>query len=401
MSGRPTTTRRRVLAAAGVSAVGAGYVRPSLDGTPYRRSDPVRNGTWPMAGRDPGRSCHVPTTSLPTADPNERWWFEPDDPLRHVRALAIGRSNVFVSGLDRLVALDEADGTADWRFAVRSEYPDANGEFRQVAAGPVLDRESLYLGLNGGGLRSVDPTAGTARWRRDVFVGDERPIPANDTVYFSHGDGPVAVDASTGVTRWSGDYGRQSVVVALHDGVLLTARFGFDEGPTELIGADAATGERRWTLPVGQEEHFFRGPVACAGGTAFVASDALRAVDVVDGSVQWTVDDGGYLATDGESVYAFGEQTGLTAYDAATGDRQWHSGGAVDATFHRSPVLTDDALYVPAEGGIAAFDAADGTRLFRHELGENGHVSELAATDDALVAAWDDGDASVVVALER
>lgn len=154
-----------------------------------------------------------------------------------------------------------------------------------------------------------------------------------------------------------------------------------------------AGGEMQWA--VGHEEPSAERPVL-ADGTALVttgttelgSTHTLRALDLEDGTEQWTfttdpewwldvvgvVDDTVYVASQDDAL----EGETLYALDLATGEERW----TAEVGDPRGGLATETGVYVPDSWSIAAFDS-DGSRNWSID-GFEYQFRTLAAGDDRV-----------------
>lgn len=170
---------------------------------------------------------------------------------------------------------------------------------------------------------------------------------------------------------------------------------GFDQ---TLHAVDAATGVSRWSL---ETDGAIRSSAAAAGDTVFVGSDDgfLRAVGLTDGVERWTLPMGYTVAgspavADGLVVIGADQ---LYAVDAATGTERWRfsTGGTDGDVIASSPAIADGVVYVGSDNGrLFAVDLASGTERWSYDTGGSvqsspvvdGGVVVVGTNDDALVA---------------
>lgn len=380
-------SRRRALSLAGASVAGGYLVRPELDLTPFRYDESVPEGTWPMGGRDPGRTGYAPGATPPTGAPSVRWRSDPGYFRRRVESIAVDESRVYVRGGDRLVAMDTADGRRQWELVVESGSGQMTS-WETLEAGPVVGRNRVYVG-NVYGATSVDASTGDAAWRQRLDR-DGAPLLSGNTLYFATYGELAAVDATTGAVRWQRSGGGERRALALHDRRLLASVTR--EGDPSLAALDPRDGETLWSVSAGEDAPGWPA-VVCTDGRLVASADAVRAFDVADGAPLWTVDDLSHerLLTDGERIYVLEGGAGVVALDAASGERRWRTYAASESESARA-ALTDDALYVAVGETVAALDPATGDELFSHRLGDGPEVIDLAATGGTLWVARENGE---------
>jgi hypothetical protein len=137
--------------------------------------------------------------------------------------------------------------------------------------------------------------------------------------------------------------------------------------------------QRSWTHDLGQSNNGVRGAIV-VNGTVYIATKTapageIRAIDLHDGSVLWT-----WTSPPASSIhpptFAYGiiyVQTGnhtpgsfVHALDASTGELIWQSPYSTQWASYGPPAVQSRKLFVGAGyyGGMAAYDAFDGTQLW-------------------------------------
>ncbi|MEZ3145373.1 PQQ-binding-like beta-propeller repeat protein [Halobaculum sp. MBLA0143] len=420
MTRQPT---RRGLLAAGLTAAtaGCGGVVPDAD-------DPPTETEWPTRGGDPAGSYHTTASGAPTDDPELLWRATADE-------ISPGQEPIVYGGRiypaqDTPVRVETATGAVDRdgvsfrstpAVAVSDGYRNATvvGLRNTHASETLLGPEFLgaFVAVN------ADPVAGPRtrwRWRYPGPPGavtpwdmdsPVAPVAAGDRVLFGGRfyvenvterrafGGVVAVDTGSGRTLWrhretdDGDpvpFGRPSVYDGrVYVGSLRGTVYGF-----ELAG-----GRRVWTHGLDDD---VRSPAAVVGApdaVVTVTPNALVGLDHADGTQLWrTPFEGRFdpatrqaITVGDGSVYlpinpGGGNETALSAFDAATGERQWR---VVVARLSGTPVLADGLLYYGDGGGVAAHAAADGSRQFRTDVDGAAALGTPAIDDDALYVVGD------------
>lgn len=106
----------------------------------------------------------------------------------------------------------------------------------------------------------------------------------------------LVVDATDGTTDAEHEFGDELASNAppvVHDGVGIGAGSAEDEHP--FFAVEAATGDLRWRTTPEEQVSLHPSPrsgIAFLDGTTYVFTHehVLRAIDLADGSVQWTFD---------------------------------------------------------------------------------------------------------------
>lgn len=255
---------------------------------------------------------------------------------------------------------------------------DLDGE---TGLAPALLDGTLYAGRADGRLAALDPDSGESSWMVDAGPGFDRGIGdstagltvADGTVYVVAGEregvagGPFHVaahDATSGDQQWTYSPDETSFLslFGVHDGRLLVATsddYLQNEGET-VAALDPDSGEAQWTGEAGDPQDWAVG----AGGVFVAAFDGLQALSASDGEGLWTrtggLVDGVHVA--GDTLVAGFEPDGMPALaglDPETGDVRWTGPDWV-----RSYTVGDGVVYAGGDR-VAAFDPADGTRLWR------------------------------------
>jgi outer membrane protein assembly factor BamB len=205
-----------------------------------------------------------------------------------------GRLLVVASGDLALTALDVATGELVWRVRDRLRF----------ASPPSLDGDSLFAiaGEVGSSARVVarlhhlDAWAGTTRWARELPAGtapNGAPLVAGDVVVVvtrdRRGLGLLALDRSTGETRWSVDPGWapvRSAWLAVDDAIVCNTEHG------AMSALDARNGATLWrhVLARGVEGDQPRKlePVL-RSGALFLPQSAVHVIRPRDGALLGTV----------------------------------------------------------------------------------------------------------------
>ena len=157
----------------------------------------------------------------------------------------------------------------------------------------------------------------------------------------------------------------------------------------ELVVVDKQSGAQRWTRRTAASAENTSGfNLVIAGDVVVMPDAALYAFDRVTGEPRWTFapagdpPGAGFIATDGQTIYAGSFAGRVYAVDASTGTQRWMTQvGQTDAILLR-PTVREGAVYVglkrltvPNSGMVAALDAATGAVRWR---------VDVAATDPGL-----------------
>jgi outer membrane protein assembly factor BamB/subtilisin family serine protease len=323
-------------------------------------------------------------------------------------APVIGAGRVFVNTDDgRLVAFDLDDGTRRWEFT---------GSVGMRGA-PAVAGGLVYTGGGvDGGIHAVDAATGAPVWsvptpgRRTIYTA---PVVVDGIVYANTGfttdqsDTVYALDAQTGAELWSVDIGPRAFFgVAVAGGIVAAA----SAGARTLVGLDAATGERRWSLE--REVDEFVAAPSIADGTVYVTTSvpstggfapgfqgSLLAVDAATGALRWETEahgdgQGTAPAVHGDLVIAGSHGLGMVAaYHRDTGAPAWHYGLARSGGVSSSVMVSGDGYVVggaQVDRRLFVLDAASGEQVWEWPLDAD-LLSSPAYAGGTLVIADDTG----------
>src|SRR5215213_7567690 len=290
----------------------------------------------------------------------------------------IGSGTVYVAtNAGSLVALRLADGSERWRTHV--------GDY-VARTTPALSGNTLFVAA-GYKLLAIDAETGLERWSVPLrFAGSCSPVVEGDLVYVATQEGHVsAFAAQNGKEVWH--YRNDNLLFgspAVSDGVVVIA----DEAGV-VTGIDALSGRELWQRPAGGEA--FTTP-AIAKGVAFVATNApsLSAFDLKTGTQLWQRDIGGEsspAATDGV-VFLGGDDQSVRAVDSATGETRWSS--PLGYVIRSSVTFADDGVYIGSGPTVTAIDRRDGSTLWTHVTG-GAVTADVAVVGGGLIASSQDG----------
>jgi eukaryotic-like serine/threonine-protein kinase len=190
------------------------------------------------------------------------------------------------------------------------------------------------------------------------------PAVVNGVVYVASIDGSLlALDASTGGTRWT--YGAGSIVSspAVANGVVYV---GSENG--NVYALSASTGAKLWTFTTGSS---IESSATVANGVVYMGSDdhKVYALNASTGAKLWSFTTGDAAGGVGSSpavangvVYTSSADGHFYALNASTGAYQWS--WAIDAP-SASPAVANGVVYIAAQDGtIYALNAGTGARLW-------------------------------------
>ncbi|MEU3205764.1 PQQ-binding-like beta-propeller repeat protein [Streptomyces cyaneofuscatus] len=337
----------------------------ALDVGNGRRQFKTRDVAWAMAvegGRihaSDGPSLYA----LDAAGGAERWRVQTD---AWVYALKADRGTVLTATRGGGVQGWEAsNGDKLW------EITGAQSDFETAEAAPVIHDGTVYVWQDAR-LRALDARTGLERW--SYPIGDAascggvpvRVTPAPDGyVYIAAGTRVLAVDTVSGRVRWH----FESPAVFLSPpafapgpavtggGVYLADYLG------TVYALDATTGKDRWRIAT--EARASLEPVLVAVGNVHVGSgSALYTLDAVTGTPKWRFAAGGDVVgapvvADGRVHFGSADHV-LYTLDAAGGQLRWKlaTGGEITG----SPVAQAGVVYACSKDRcVYALDALKGT----------------------------------------
>src|SRR5215207_4748619 len=228
----------------------------------------------------------------------------------------IGAEKVYIATkAGSLVALRLTDGRESWRIQLGNYISRAT---------PALSGNTLFVAA-GYSLLAIDAETGLERWSVPLrFAGSCSPVVVGDLVYVATQEGHVSAFAiQSGKEVW---HHRNDNLLfgspAVAEGVVVIA----DEAGT-VTAIDAGTGRELWQKSTGGEA--FTTP-AIESGVAYVATNepSLTAFDLKSGSQLWSRDIGGESspAVGHGLIFLGGDDQSVRALDAATGATDARSG---------------------------------------------------------------------------
>jgi len=287
----------------------------------------------------------------------------------------------------------------------RLETSDRSREVKpQEFASPVVYREYLYTGSEGGWFYAVRVSDGGLRWRKKLGAISSRPIIDRGFLYVGTDDGIlICLDPQTGEEMWRhsthGPILQRPVITDVPGAAKPTALVIFANEADQVYALDATTGEFKWQYKADSpEEYTLRGHAGVRIGNGLVytgfANGTLVALRVDTGSVAWLttlkgdsdkfVDVDGTPELAGDTLYVSSSSGGVWALDAATGLVRWRS--ALDSGGSTGTLATDgERIYVGvADLGIHALDLG-GNVLWRQGTRGGGEPGELVVSGDYLI----------------
>ncbi|MEU6882867.1 PQQ-binding-like beta-propeller repeat protein [Streptomyces sp. NPDC046712] len=291
-------------------------------------------------------------------------------------SMALAQGRIHASDGPTLYALDAADGSERWRLQTDAWVYSLK-----------VDRGTVVTGTRGGGVQAWEASNGAKLWeitgaQTDFETPEAGPAVHGDTVYVWRDARLQALDARTGVERWSypvGDAascGNVPVRVApAEDGCVYVA------AGTRVLSIDIAGGHVRWHFEAPavflSPPAFAPGP-AVTGGGVYLADylGTVYALDATTGQDRWRIATESrqsiepVLVVDG-NVHV-GSGSALYTLDAVTGTPKWRfaAGGELIGT----PVVADGRVHFgSADHVLYTLDAMGGQ--LRWKLATGGEIT--------------------------
>ncbi|MFF8280367.1 PQQ-binding-like beta-propeller repeat protein [Streptomyces lateritius] len=291
-------------------------------------------------------------------------------------SMAVAQGRIHASDGPTLYALDAADGSERWRLAADAWVYSLK-----------VDRGTVVTGTRGGGVQGWEASNGAKLWeitgaQTDFETPEAGPAVHGDTVYVWRDARLQALDARTGVERWSypiGDAascGNVPVRVApAEDGCVYVS------AGTRVLSIDIAGGHVRWHFEAPavflSPPAFAPGP-AVTGGGVYLADylGTVYALDATTGQDRWRIATESrqsiepVLVVDG-NVHV-GSGSALYTLDAVTGTPKWRF--AAGGELIGSPVVADGRVHFgSADHVLYTLDATGGQ--LRWKLATGGEIT--------------------------
>ena len=361
------------------------------------------NSSWPQGfgtaanrvGNAAMRSAPVLAWAVDIGDGDDR-------KHRITAAPVVGGGRVYtLDSRDRVTALSPS-GAVLWSVHAR---PASDGENDATGGGLAYADNTLYVSLGYGVLVALDASTGGTRWTQKLdATGSGKPLIAGDLVYLVAGDDTGwAVERSNGRIRWQID-ATESVanVLGAPAPALANDLVVFAFGSGDIIGAFRQGGLRRWSSTVAGQRPGraasrigdVTGAPVVSGNTIYVgnASGRIAALDAATGERQWTSPFGAVTPVWPVSgnLFALTDSNQLVRMNASDGSPVW----AVDLSLyvkdkplrrgpiyaHYGPILAGSRIWTASNDGfLRAFSPTDGTLLHQVEV-------PSGATTDPVVA---------------
>ncbi|MFE8031223.1 PQQ-binding-like beta-propeller repeat protein, partial [Streptomyces sp. NPDC057409] len=314
-------------------------------------------------------------------------------------SMAVAGGRIHASDGPTLYALDALDGSERWRL-----HTDAWVYSLQV------DRGTVVTGTRGGGVQGWEASNGAKLWeitgaQTDFETPEGGPFVHGDTVYVWRDARLQALDARTGVERWSYPIGDAAScaqvpvrVAPAEDGCV------YISAGTRVLSVDIASGHVRWHFEAPavflSPPAFAPGP-AVTGGGVYLADHlgTVYALDATTGKDRWRIATEPRQSLEPVLVAAgnvhVGSGSALYTLDAVTGTPKWRfaAGGELIGT----PVVADGRVHfgsadhvlytLDATGGQLRWKLATGGEITGSPVARNGVV--YACSKDRCVYALD------------
>ncbi len=223
---------------------------------------------------------------------------------------------------------------------------------------PVVDGATLYAGANsadgpGGCIFALDTVTAELKWQTATpITPGAKPIPAGKIVVASVTEVPPNV---------------------------------------AIVGLDAATGQRRWRVPVAGG--IFSAPSQIGGLVYVVGGESLLAIEPATGKIRWKVDQKpfGVASGPGGTFVTFAENNTTSAVEPRKGALKWSTPLGTRSAVVEAVTSTVAVLENPPND-IYALDGPSGRQLWFQNM-PGSQNSALAVDQDEIFVSTDDGKA--------
>jgi outer membrane protein assembly factor BamB len=236
-------------------------------------------------------------------------------------------------------------------------------------------------------LRAHETENGEERWQRDISEPIYAIYPTADRIYVRAHRSIYGLSVD-GTVTWSTELDNHPRDLVLGTKTLYVG------ASRQLQALQPETGERRWarTLPA-TNAYGIRRLISVDGGVFVLQhSGDLYTFDDT-GQPAWRPDGSfGAMSTDGERLYC-GAEGVLRCFMVTTGKQVWNFQcrdlkNCDSARYIGKPVLTDEAVYVPIDGGIlAGVDPSDGS--VRWSVTTDRDVPQITIGDEGIYSIGD------------
>lgn len=318
------------------------------------------------------------------------------------------------------IAIDRKTGTVEWRKKLGTGRKSGRGN-NMASPSAVSNGEQVYF-LFGQGTLAAMSLDGKLLWKRELekdhgmlsqkFGFSSSPLLHGNTLYIPllylpkgdqkaphPGTSLLAINASTGATRWSVDRPTPALKESLDSyitpiiwkgGIVLT-------GADLVTRHDPETGREQWRFDFAPDKRktiwrIIASPVE-AGELLITPYPRGRTLVALkpDGTKAWIYE--GYVpdvctpAHDQGLLYVLdGKKRYLTCLDAKSGQEIWQEKIPSDKGFFASPLVADGKVYtINLAGEVFVFSAGRSTRLLaRVALDGKDSAASIVGVDNAL-----------------
>ena len=306
---------------------------------------------------------------------------------RTVLLTALGGGTAAVAGAIGMAALSAPRPPSAPQLRWSAPFADAHESMGTWAA----DDTTLYACRDQDVVRALDAATGVTRWTASTRAW--YLIPDDGVLVFAHPEVVGALDVTTGRPIWEMprvgsanhaiDAADGTVVAVAQEGAS-TDPLGF---PLKVIALDAATGARLWT----SEQYEFVGTlrVVAGPGAAYYCQDQrLVARELRSGGVRWTAPVVGINAEvlGATEDFVVVRDGGLVVFDAATGRRCWKADWQVSSVAFVGGLLVVETFVGTSRArssDVHGVDPASGTLVWT--LPPSGAPASRAVSTDERV----------------
>jgi len=267
-----------------------------------------------------------------------------------------------------------------------------------INSSPVVAGGAVFVGSDDGRLYAFGAGRGRALWsaRTGGAIRSSAAVAGRRVFVGSDDDHLYAFRTSTGRQLWRRDLGGDVTAPPLVDGG--TVYVGSRGGTFYALRAE--TGAVRWSV----NTWAVWDGAAFRNGTVFVGSDQreLFALDASSGDVVWTASTDGrvrctpavsngrvFVGSDGGRVYAFAESNGHQLWHAAAVEPGHGVVRSAPAVAQGRVYVTTGETTTPMAGHAIAYDAADGSRVWRSALADYSTSSPAFANGVVYLGSFD------------
>ena len=367
-------TRRTMLSAGSAAVCGlTGCITDLNPGSGDTESGIEKEQNWPMHRYNPANTGVNTDARAPESEVELSWTYETDE---RTGVPAVVSDTVYLKGSNQIFAVDLTDETERWSVEV-----DSVG-LRSVA---VID-DTVYVPTFDG-ILSLNANTGSENWSTQE-VGATSPLIIDGTVY-AGSSSLFAFDAATGDRRWEMPVEAQATISttpAFADGSLFVGTAeGGDNGAGSIRAIDTETGDEQWRVQTGPIR--FSSP-GIRNETVIVPDNkgTIYALATKDGTKRWSVEISESLTCpptiSDETVYIGSQDGTLYALNLETGDQRWSSDGL--GFVNAGATVADGTVYIGTPNGLFAFNNSSGEERWSIQTDMN--LSGVVVADGAIYA---------------